>query len=164
MDFEEKAERGLERLPKMDPEIWDRQGIYREVGGDQRKAPFKGGQSIGVRRVMAGIEKAAVEEYGGGSGHAIQAGWNSGAQEALRKAILEAPTRKVRMASIHGLQAAVDANIVRRKIKEIASTDEVDEPAVVKFRGKLYLIDGYHSLTALKLGGVKSVLASVASL
>jgi hypothetical protein len=145
--FYRKAMAGLQRLPKMDAAIWDRQGIYRESGGDQRRAPFRGGQSAGVRRIMDAIDSAADRKFG-----------------SIRNAIRQSPDRKISLASLHGLQAAVDANKVKGKIEDIERTDEVEVPAVVRFKGKLYLVDGYHTCTALKLGGVKSVVASVAAL
>lgn len=143
---EQKALVKLERLPKMDPAIWDRQGIYRESSGDQRKAPFKGAQSSGVRKIMSEVDAKAAK-FG-----------------SLKAAINQAPLQKVSLKKLNGLQAAVDANKVRAKIQEIVKTDELAAPAVVRLRGKLYLIDGYHSLTALKLLGGKTVEASVAAL
>jgi hypothetical protein len=144
--FLNKAFAGLERLPKIDPSVWDRQGVERE-SGDQRKAPFKGGQSAGVMRTFEAIEAKADSKFG-----------------SVRDAMRQSPERRVSLGSLHGLQAAVDARKVRGKIEDLDRTDELSAPAVARFKGKLYLLDGYHTLTALKLGGIKSVDATVANL
>jgi hypothetical protein len=44
MDFESKALAALDRLPKLPPQVWDRQGVER-YSGDQRRTPFKGSQN-----------------------------------------------------------------------------------------------------------------------
>lgn len=144
--FKKRAYANLEKLPKLDPSIPDKQGVAR-YGGDQRKAPYPGGQAANVLQIYAEMVEAARKKYG-----------------SMDQAIREAPIKKVRIASLRGLQAGVDANIVKRKIDDIAKTDELEASTVARFHGKLYLFNGYHTLTALKLGGLKSAEVAMVTL
>jgi hypothetical protein len=144
--FKERAYANLAKLPKLDPSIPDRQGVAR-YGGDQRKAPFPGGQAANVLSIYDAMVEKAQPRYG-----------------SMDKAIREAPIKKVSLSSLRGLQAGVDANIVKRKIDDIARTDELEASTVARFRGKSYLFNGYHTLTALKMGGVKSVEVAMVNL
>ncbi len=146
MTFEKLAMSRLNRLPELSPEVWDKQGIDRE-SGDQRKAPFVGAQAKKAGDVAEFLTKKIDEKYG-----------------SLPEALSVAPIRPVRLASLHGVQAGVRADIVAEKIQRIAETDEVEAPSVVSYKGTKYLIDGYHTLTALKLGGIKTIEAAVIKL
>lgn len=136
---------GLKRLPRLSPEVWDRQGAE-HYSGDQRRTPFKGAQSIGAASMGEFLLGRIDEKYG-----------------SLSSALDRATIKRVGFSSLHGLQAAVSADIVADKIHELAESDELDAPTVARYKGKSYLIDGYHTLTALKLGGVKAVEAAVVS-
>jgi hypothetical protein len=144
--FKERAYASLAKLPKLDPSIPDKQGV-RNYGGDQRKAPFPGGQAANVLSIYGAMVEAARSKYG-----------------SMEKAIHQAQIRKVSLSSLRGLQAGVDANIVKHKIDEIAKTDELEASSVARFRGKLYLFNGYHTLTALKMGGIKSAEVALVTL
>lgn len=141
--FEDKALSRLARLPRLSPSVWDKQGAE-HFSGDQRRAPFKGAQSANAAALGEFLLKRIDEKYGS---------YSSGLNKAQLK--------RVSLRSLRGVQAAVKADTVARKIRELAKTDELEAPTVARFRGKVYLIDGYHTLTALKLGGVKSIQAFV---
>lgn len=144
--FKQRAYANLAKLPKLDPSIPDRQGVQ-DYGGDQRKAPFPGGQAANVMAIFDAMVASADKKYG-----------------SMSRAVQQAPIKKVSLGSLRGLQAAVDADIVKRKINEIADSDELEASSVARFRGRLYLFDGYHTLTALKLGGIKSVDVALVTL
>lgn len=143
MDFKERALAGLDRLPALSADVWDRQGIERE-SGDQRRSPFKGSQNINAARLAELFFGKLDARYG-----------------SYDQALRDAPIKRVNFATLRGLQAGVRADIVERKVREIADSDEIEAPSVVRYKGKSYLMDGYHTLTALKLGGVRAVEAKV---
>ncbi len=143
MRFEEKAILGLKRLPRLPPHVWDDQGVEREPG-DQRKSPFRGSQNKMNAMVADMLKKKIDEKYG-----------------SYRTALKKSPIKFVRFSSLCGLQAGVNADIVKKKILELAKTDTLEAPTVARYKGRMYLMDGYHSLTALKLGGVRKLRAVV---
>jgi hypothetical protein len=143
--FETKALSALDRLPKLSPTVWDRQGVER-YSGDQRRTPFKGSQNAGAGEMTVFLLDELKRVHG-----------------SIRSAVNSAPVKRVSFSRLHGLQAGVRKDIVEKKIREIAASDFTEAPSTVKYKGKLYLLDGYHSLTALKLGGVKAIEASVVS-
>lgn len=146
MDFETRALQKLAKLPRLNPSVWDKQDLQRE-SGDQRRTPFKGAQTAGAGKLGHFLDSQLASRYG-----------------SYNKALSDAPLKKVSIGSLHGVQPGVHAAKVAGKIREIAQSDETEAPSVVRYKKRLYLLDGYHSLTALKLGGVKSIEAYVMSL
>lgn len=136
----------LKRLPRLDPRVWDEQGVSRE-SGDQRRLPFKGAQSKRAGELGELLTTKMDEKYG-----------------SYDSAIHDAPIKRVQFKNVHGIQAGVRADIVERKIHEVAKSDELEAPTMARYKGKTYLIDGNHTLTALKLGGVKAIEAVVVQL
>jgi hypothetical protein len=141
--FEARAMAGLKRLPKLPAHVWDDMNLKREPG-DQRRAPFKGAQSKSSVKIADTILASTISQHG-----------------SFDKAVEAAPVKKVRFSSLRGLQPGVDAEVVKRKIAKLAESDTLNAPIVASFRSRLYLMDGYHNVTALKLGGVKGVEAKV---
>jgi hypothetical protein len=72
-----------------------------------------------------------------------------------------APLVRVRLDSLHATQRDVTRTVVALHIQQpqivpVGSTSRVgpiDKPVVARYRGKLYIIDGHHRLTGLKLKG-----------
>src|SRR5580698_8846882 len=100
MDFEQKAMRGLDRLPKLSPEVWDRQGVER-YSGDQRRSPFKGAQTVSAAELGEALLGAIDRKYG-----------------SLQNAFSHAKLQRVHFTSLIGVQASVSANKVAAKIRE----------------------------------------------
>jgi len=139
----EKAMNRLNKLPKLDPSVWDKQDVQR-MSGDQRRTPFKGAQSASAGTLGHLLIDSMAEKYG-----------------SYNAALSHGKVKRVSLASLRGLQAGVDAGKVAQKIRDLTESDEIDAASVARYKGKQYLIDGNHTLTALKLGGVRSVEAIV---
>ncbi len=141
----EKAMSRLNQLPKLDPSVWDKQDVER-MSGDQRRTPFKGAQSKSAGTLGHFLIDSMAEKYG-----------------SYNAALNEGQIKRVSLTSLRGVQAGVEAGKVAQKIRDLTESDEIEAASVARYKGKQYLIDGNHTLTALKLGGVRSVEAIVVS-
>jgi hypothetical protein len=79
-----------------------------------------------------------------------------GTEATMLKIKSTAPVKIVNLADLHAVQNSVSPDLLAKKIEQIASEGLKAHATVVKLQGVEYILDGNHTLSAAKLGGLKS--------